>query len=118
LVAVADADRFAQILSNLLENALGFARHRVVVRGDVQGPLVVVTVTDDGPGIPSAQLAQVFTPHFTTDRGRRRDRGSGLGLAIVAELAEAMGGGARAESPADDAGGTRMVVWLPLARQG
>jgi len=75
-------------------------------------------VDDDGPGIAPGDLPHVFEPHFTSDRTAGRPSGSGLGLAIVAELAAAMGGGARAESPVSATGGTRMVAWLPMVLAG
>jgi signal transduction histidine kinase len=54
----------------------------------------------------------VFERFYRADRGANRKMGSGLGLAIVAELAAAMGGAVRAESPLGDHGGTRFVLTL------
>lgn len=118
---LADPDRLAQVLSNLLENAARYAARHVVVgaRGERGG--VVLWVADDGPGIAPDDLERVFEPHFSADTRRRgrpgpgRSPGTGLGLAIVAELAAAMGGRARAESPVDGGRGTRISVWLPAA---
>ncbi len=108
----ADGDRLGQIVANLMENAASFARSRVVA-GVAGGPSrAVVWVDDDGPGIPADQLNRVFDRHVTSDRTIGRRRGSGLGLAIVRELATAMGGSVRAESPLLDGHGTRMVVEL------
>jgi two-component system, OmpR family, sensor kinase len=110
----ADGDRLGQILANLVENASNFASRQVVV-GLGGGPDgAVLWVDDDGPGIPTDQLTQVFDRHFTTDRAGGHRSGSGLGLAIVAELAEAMGADVHAESPigTDRVPGTRMVVHL------
>jgi signal transduction histidine kinase len=115
LWALADGDRLAQILANLVENALKFARSSIVLGARAERDQVVVWVDDDGPGISAEDLPHVFEPHFTSDRAAGRARGTGLGLAIVAELAAAMGGGSRADSPIGTSGGTRMVVWLPLA---
>jgi two-component system sensor histidine kinase BaeS len=115
LPVITDPDRLDQVLSNLMENALRFARAHIAVGARQEGDRVMLWVDDDGPGIPPEDLDRVFTPHFTSDRAGARRSGTGLGLAIVAELAAAMGGGARAESPLQANGGTRMVVWLPAA---
>ncbi len=116
----ADADRLGQIVANLVENAASFARSRILV-GVVggsdatpggPGATPTVWVRDDGPGIPSDQLGEVFKRHFSSDRVRGRRQGSGLGLAIVAELATAMGARVHVESPVGRDPGTRMLVAL------
>jgi signal transduction histidine kinase len=107
-LAMIDPDRLAQILANLVENALTFARTSVVVTLSGQA----ITVEDDGPGIASADLARVFDRFYQADHGPNRQIGSGLGLAIVAELASAMGATVRAESPASPQGGARFTVNL------
>jgi signal transduction histidine kinase len=107
----ADPERLAQVVANLVENALKHARTRIQV-GTVGHPgHVVVWVADDGPGIPDADLPRVFDRLFTTARPAARQAGTGLGLAIVRELVEAMGGAVRAETI--DGTGTRVVVTLP-----
>jgi two-component system sensor histidine kinase BaeS len=110
----ADPDRLAQLLANLLENAMTFARSTVTVTlaEDHASRRSVVTVDDDGPGIASGDLQRVFERFYRADRGPNRQMGSGLGLAIVAELATAMGGTVRAESPVNADGGSRFVVML------
>ena len=110
----ADPDRLAQLLANLIENALTFAHTTVTVTmaHDLVAGACVVTVVDDGPGIAPADLTRVFERFYRADRGPNRKFGSGLGLAIVAELAAAMGGTVRAESPVGDDGGSRFVVSL------
>jgi signal transduction histidine kinase len=112
---MADSDRVAQILSNLIENAFRYARSRVALGAHATADHVWLWVVDDGHGIDPENLPRVFEPHFTAERADSRRSGSGLGLAIVAELASAMGGGARAESPAVGDHGTRILVWLPAA---
>ena len=106
VTAAADPDRLAQVLANLIENALKFAATTIAVGSDGLG----VWVEDDGPGIPAGDLAHVFEPFWQSSRSPARDAGTGLGLAIVAELVAAMGGTASAEPL--PAGGTRMVVRL------
>jgi signal transduction histidine kinase len=108
----ADPDRLAQLLANLLENAITFARTTVTVRVSDGVGACVVTVDDDGPGIAQGDLVRVFERFYRADRGPNRRMGSGLGLAIVAELAAAMGGTVRAESPVSSDGGSRFVLTL------
>ena len=112
LWVVADPDRLAQVVANLVENASSFARTSVTVGAGTLGGVPALWVVDDGPGIPADQLPQVFERHFTSDRSGGRRKGSGLGLAIVSELSTAMGAGVRAESPVAGDTGTRMVVWF------
>jgi signal transduction histidine kinase len=112
--AVADPERLAQLLANLLENAITFAQSTVAagLAEDEASGSWVITVDDDGPGIASGDLHRVFERFYRADRAPNRRMGSGLGLAIVAELAAAMGGTVRAESPVTAAGGSRFVVTL------
>jgi signal transduction histidine kinase len=112
---VADPDRLAQLLANLIENAITFTRTTVTVTLFASAPdaqHVVIAVDDDGPGIAPADLPRVFERFYRADRSPRRQIGSGLGLAIVAELAAAMGGSVRAESPLSTTGGSRFMVAL------
>jgi signal transduction histidine kinase len=110
----ADPDRLAQLLANLLENAMTFARAAVTVtvaENPASGECLIV-VDDDGPGIAPGDQQRVFERFYRADRGPNRLMGSGLGLAIVAELATAMGGSVHAESPVTADGGSRFVVTL------
>lgn len=107
----ADPDRLAQVVANLVENALKYAASSITV-GARAGEL---WVEDDGPGIGPDDVASVFEPFYTASRRAAREVGTGLGLAIVHELVQAMGGTVRADAGADGAG-TRMVVALPSAR--
>jgi two-component system sensor histidine kinase BaeS len=112
-----DPQRLAQIVANLVENALKFAGARVDVDveagvGDGEGGFEV-TGRDDGPGITPTDLPRVFDRLYTSRAVPGRAVGTGIGLAIVRELAVAMGGTARAES--DGTTGTRFVVRIPTA---
>jgi two-component system sensor histidine kinase BaeS len=107
-----DPDRLAQIVANLVENALKFAGERVEVAIGSEGSSLTITVTDDGPGIPEPEMAHVFERLYTVRATPGRSVGTGLGLAIVRELAAAMGG--RAYVAPAPTGGTRFVVTVPL----
>ncbi len=116
LRAVADPERLAQVLANLTENALKYARRRVVVgartvRETTGSPSVELFVSDDGPGIDAEDVFQVFERHFTSDRRPTRSIGSGLGLAIVKELVTAMNA---TITPTTSNEGTTFTVTLPI----
>ena len=127
-LVAADADRLAQVVANLVENACKYATGTIEVgtwyRLGADGPEGVVTVDDDGPGIPADELPHVFERLWTSGRTQARQVGSGLGLAIVAELVAAMGGAIRAESPVprwtadSSAPGTRLVITLRTMAEG
>jgi len=83
------ADDLAEALGGLAENAAKYARARVIVSASGTQDWITVTVSDDGPGIPSQNFGDVL------QRGGRLDTsgsGTGLGLAIVSDIAEAWGG--------------------------
>jgi signal transduction histidine kinase len=115
--ATADAQRLAQIVANLVENALKYATTSVAVALVADGADVVLTVDDDGPGIPPADLPRVFERLYTSRPAAGRQFGTGIGLAIVRERAHAMGGEAHVElvdGSTSGVGGTRFVVRVPL----
>lgn len=114
IIVRADPDRLGQAVANLVENATFFASSTVIVSLDTDGPDAVITVADDGPGIDEADLPHVFERLYVTKLvPERSESSSGLGLAIVRELTNAMGG--RVDAVRPRAGGTAMVMRLPLA---
>ena len=76
---------------------------------------IMLSVTDEGKGIPEADLDRVFEKFYRRAKGDGRPAGTGLGLAIARGLITAMGGTIKAESPAIRRRGTRFVVRLPRA---
>jgi two-component system, OmpR family, sensor kinase len=80
----------ADILDNLIENAIRYSPAGTRITVGTDGPALVVS--DTGPGIPSAERERVFERFYRGAGGRRTGPGTGLGLAIVAELAERWGG--------------------------
>lgn len=94
-----DPERLAQVVVNLVENALKFAASKVTVRVAEVRDAVTIEVEDDGPGIPDNDRARVFERLYTAGREGGRAVGTGLGLAIVRELVEAMGGTVEIASP-------------------
>jgi two-component system sensor histidine kinase BaeS len=114
LTALADGERLAQVVANLVENALKYAATTVEVSTrPAAGGGVEIAVADDGPGIDPEDLPRVFERLYTSRRQPGRKVGTGLGLAIVRELVSAMGG--RVDVGRTDEGGTQFVVALPAA---
>lgn len=110
--ATADPDRLAQIVANLVENAYKFASSSIRVDVAAVGGAVVVSVEDDGPGIPLAERDHVFERLYQSGRSPARQAGSGLGLAIVKELTAAMGGKVSVSAPASGRGSVLSVSLL------
>ncbi len=110
--AMADPDRVAQVLSNLVENALRVTDAGGTVTVTATG--TTTTVADTGPGITADDIPHAFERFYLHDRYRGEQKtGTGLGLAIVRHLTEAMGGTVAVESPPGK--GARFTVSLPAA---
>ena len=108
--------RLERMLRNLVDNATRYAKTKVEVEISVQGTQVVLTVHDDGPGIPAEDRERVFERFTRLDDDRSRDTGgSGLGLAIAREIAERHRGTVRVQDADPAAPGARVTVRLPLA---
>ena len=139
---LADHDRLVQVFANLVGNAVKYTpgggrvqvkAQRVTrghlgrersghggvrihlgtpVRGDVGSEWAVVSVIDNGRGIPAEDLSRVFERFYRVDRARTARRGYGLGLAIAKEIVEAHGGWIGVESV--EGVGSRFIVELPM----
>jgi two-component system OmpR family sensor kinase len=110
----ADGDRLAQVLRNLLHNAIEHTGAPGVVRvsASARADRVRIAVDDDGPGIPADERERVFDRFHRTDPSRsRRGGGSGLGLAIARAIVEAHGGRIWADTSPE--GGARVAFELP-----
>ena len=101
LPALADPDRLAQVLANLLSNAVRYtpAGGSITVRAERRAADVSVSVLNTGEGIPEVDIDRVFERFYRVEKSRDRARGgAGIGLAIVKQLVEASGGRVGAES--------------------
>ncbi|MDQ6769960.1 MAG: ATP-binding protein [Gemmatimonadota bacterium] len=109
----ADPTRVAQIVGNLIGNAIKFTPERGSVKlfARPQDTEVVFQVSDDGPGIPADNMSHLFDNFWQARKNDRR--GVGLGLAIVKELVEAQGGKVWVESKVDE--GSTFSFSLPAA---
>lgn len=102
-----DDDRIQQVLTNLIKNAVEAMRGKgtqVVVDCREEAQQFVLTVADNGPGLPSELLGQLFVSRVTT-----KDSGNGLGLMIVRRIVEAHGGSVRVNAKS----GTMFEILLP-----
>jgi two-component system OmpR family sensor kinase len=109
---VGDAERLAQVVTNLLVNAIQYNRDKGEVRvtTQLQNSLAVLTVTDTGPGISAADLPHIFERFYRADKARSTGR-AGLGLAIAKAIVAAHGG--MMEVSSEENIGTRFIVRLP-----
>ena len=113
----ADQNKLQDALRNLIENAVNYspAGGRIEIEAHADGERVVLTVADEGPGIPDADLGRVFERFYRVDQSRTSDPGgTGLGLSIVRHLVELHGGKVSASNRAE--GGALFTISLPHRR--
>lgn len=114
-LAWADADRIEQVLLNLLDNALKYARPHTTITIEIAptpDQLVLARVRDQGAGIPAEELARIGQRFYRADKARSGG-GHGLGLAIAQSLVRAHGGELWVES--EEGVGTTASFTLPIA---
>lgn len=113
-----DPAKLHDALRNLLENAINYSPKEgtIALASRRHGERIVITVSDEGPGIPEADLGRVFERFYRVDKARSRDgkdpSGTGLGLAIVKHLTELHGGKASAANRPE--GGALFTLDLPI----
>jgi two-component system, OmpR family, sensor histidine kinase KdpD len=114
LRAVADESLITQALVNLIENAAKYSTPGTAIhlRAERDGPQVVFSIEDKGPGIAREDLPFVFERFYRAEEHSRRVKGSGLGLTIVKGFVELCGGKVAVESSPR---GTRFIIRLPAA---
>jgi two-component system sensor histidine kinase CpxA len=101
VAVLANPDYLFRALSNLVRNAIRYAGNAgpISVSAHTEGQETIITVADQGPGLPEKALEEVFAPFFRLERSRGRDSGgTGLGLAIVKACIEACKGSVRAHN--------------------
>lgn len=111
-----DADRFSQVMINLIDNAIKHTSEgyiNISVKND--GQFAMLKVSDTGSGIPSEHLSHIFDRFYRADEARRRDTGgAGIGLSIVKSIVAAHNGSISVESQSGI--GSTFVVKLPLQK--
>ncbi len=122
VTVAADAQQVSQVLANLLDNARRYAAARIDVQVTRDAGAAVITVADDGPGIPEADRQRVFDRLVRLDTARTQPNsgspaqgssGAGLGLAIARGFARAHGGDLRCVPPAAGSAGAVFRLDLP-----
>ena len=116
LWVTAEPDLLCRAISNLLRNAVKYAGDSGPVQADAErvGADVILTISDQGPGVPGEALSQLFDPFYRVDVSRARETGgTGLGLAIVKTCVESCGGHVSCHNRQPH--GLSVVITLPAA---
>ncbi len=111
----ADPGLLEQALVNILENAIAYSPDgaRIELAAYEDRANVVISIEDEGRGIPTSDLERVFERFRRMEESTDRGKGAGLGLAISKGFVEAMGGRIAAASPIHEGHGTRILISLP-----
>jgi signal transduction histidine kinase len=113
-VALLDPQRIKQVVGNLVSNALRYTPSggNVFLTVAKDAGNLLITVSDDGPGVPPEDLPSIFQRFWRGEKSRSRaSGGAGLGLAIARQLVEAQGGQITAENGAQ--GGLKIILQFP-----
>lgn len=116
-LVMVDQGLLEQALVNILENAIAYSPDgsTVELAAYEDRGAVVISIEDEGKGIPTAELERVFDKFRRMEEPSDRTKGAGLGLAIAKGFVEAMNGRIAAASPIMDGKGTRILISLPKA---
>ena len=111
-IVLADEERVSQVLSNLLSNAIKYAPGgEIRISGEMRPEQVIVTVSDQGPGIDPADIPYVFGRFYRSEKAVRKTKGAGLGLYLAKAIVEAHGGRIWVDS--QPGSGARVCFSLP-----
>jgi len=102
-----DADQLRRVLANLIHNAVKWSppSEAITITANEQGDEIVISVFDNGPGVPDDLRERIFERFYQADVSRSGNEGTGLGLAICKHIIEAHGGRIRAEGNSHGKGG-------------
>ncbi|MGM9752573.1 MAG: two-component regulator propeller domain-containing protein [Candidatus Cryptobacteroides sp.] len=108
-----NSDSLSKLVSNLMSNALKFARSRVKLSLKRNGDILSISCDDDGPGVPVEERDKIFTAFYQVESMQPADGiGTGVGLSLVKSLIAQMGGEVSVSE--SDMGGARFVLALPV----
>jgi two-component system sensor histidine kinase ChvG len=120
MTIMGEGARLERVIDNLIDNAVSFSppEGTIEVGARIEEGWLILTVDDEGPGVPEDARSSIFR-RFHTVRPGHEDFGrhSGLGLAIARTIVEGHGGEIDVESRGDRVKGARFVIRLPLAEQ-
>lgn len=105
-----DEQDLMEVIGNITENAFKYGKSRVAIQSDIQDKQLIITISDDGPGVPAEQQTRIL------ERGHRLDTslpGQGIGLAVAADIVHSYGGKLNVSKSA--LGGAQFQLFLPLA---
>jgi signal transduction histidine kinase len=115
-VILADENRISQVISNLVSNAIKYApKGEIRISGQVRPEQVIITVSDQGPGIDPADIPYIFDRFYRSDQAVRKTKGAGLGLYLAKAVVEAHGG--RMWVDPQPGSGARLCFSLPRSRE-
>jgi signal transduction histidine kinase len=109
LAVPVDADDLNELVGNLAENAVRFARSQVLVDTEIASEAVVIRISDDGPGLDQAGMISATTPGQRLDQS---ETGAGLGLAISSDIVDSFGG--QLDFGSSPSGGLEVRISIPL----
>ena len=114
---LADRELLQRVLNNLVDNSCKYGANALSFGSVCEEDIVTLWMEDNGPGVPEEQLPCLFEPFYRGDAARTKPgAGSGLGLAVVKKSMQQMGGNVRAENA--PGGGLRIVMQLPMEKEG
>ncbi len=116
-MAMIDPDRFKQMISNLVDNATKYASSLIAISSNLSndGKFIQLDISDDGKGITSSDINNIFNRYYRSKSQPDNVTGSGLGLTIAKELALKMNAELRVSSPTNNGSGTTFTVKIPVA---